>query len=118
MPKRYGMRPNNRKVIASARISEETYIEVSYLAYSIRESVSFLYRELLQGALKTLELAKDNPQLLVGNPTLTRLHEAPRREKGKHTVDEKLQVHDILARMVELESEVKRLNEEREEDNA
>ena len=113
MPKVYGNNPHNRKAGICVRLDEDTYIDICTLAHSMHESNSYLYRELLRGAVKALELAKENPQLLEGNPTLTRLCEAPRYDKVDAPAYERLQVHDILARMVELESEVKRLNEEK-----
>ena len=106
MPKRYGITPHSRKVGVSARIDEDTYIEISSLSYSLRESNSYLYRELLRGALKTLELAKENPQLIEGNPHLVWLSEAPRRKSGDEPVHEGLQVHHILERIAELEAKV------------
>lgn len=112
MPRVYNMNPRNRKVLISTRLDEDAYIEISNLAYSIRESHSYLYRELLRGAVKALELAKEDPQLLEGNPALIRIHESPRRDSRSDGISKKLQVHDVLARMVELEAEVRRLNEE------
>jgi len=116
MPKVYGNHPHNRKAGICVRLDEDTYFDICSLAQTMHETNSYLYRELLRGAVKALELAEEDPQLLEGNPTLTRLHEAPRYDKADASTLLRLgwPVQDVLARLVELESEVKRLNGERE----
>lgn len=118
MPKVYGNNPHNRKAGICVRLDEDTYNNICSLAQTMHESNSFLYRELLRGAVKALELAKENPQLLEGNPTLTRLHKAPRYDKvdAPTLLRLGLPVQEVLARLVELESEVKRLNGEGKDD--
>ena len=112
MPKVYGNNPHNRKAGVSVRLDEDTYIDICTLAHSMHVTNSYLYRELLRGAVKALELAKDNPQLIEGNPTLTRIHETPLYDDvdgqtyERLLVHERLQVHHILERIAELEAKV------------
>ena len=111
MPKVYGKK--SKRVAVSMRLDPEVYNKVTRLAHSTNKSYSWIYKTLMKGSLRTIELAQENSQPLEDNnelQKLTKMTQANDCEKMFETRQGASELAEIHSRLAGLEAKIEQLN--------